>query len=77
MAISDKLQDILNCKTAIKNAIELKGVTVGSAPLNLYAEKILEIETGSGDIYNYPIEKVEEEDWDDLVKEDNTLYAII
>ena len=78
MAISNKLQDILDCKTAIKNAIETKGVTVGSVPLSSYAEKILEIETGGGgDIYVYPLVKVMEENWDSITKEDNTLYAII
>ena len=46
MSISDKLQSISNCKVAIKNAIETKGVEVGSAPLASYAEKILQIETG-------------------------------
>lgn len=80
MAISNKLQDILDCKTAIKNAIETKGVTVGSVPLSSYAEKILEIETGGGGdviVYDYPLAKVMEEDWDSTIKEDNTLYAII
>lgn len=76
MAIADKLQDILDCKTAIKNAIETKGVTVGSVPLSSYAQKILEIETG-GDTYTYPLVKVQEEDWEDTVKQDNTLYAIV
>jgi len=78
MAIADKLQDILDCKTAIKNAIETKGVTVGSVPLSSYAQKILEIETG-GDTYTYtyPLVKVQEEDWEDAVKQDNTLYAIV
>lgn len=77
MSISDKLQSVLNCKVAIKNAIETKGVEVGSAPLASYAEKILQIETGGGNIYNYPLIKVLEENWDDLVKEDDTLYAIV
>ena len=79
MAIANKLQDILDCKTAIKNAIETKGVTVGSVPLSSYAQKILEIETGGGggDTYIYPLVKVQEEDWEDTVKEDDTLYAIV
>jgi hypothetical protein len=80
MAISNKLQDILNCKAAIKDAIETKGVTVGSVPLSSYAEKILEIETGGGGdviVYDYPLVKVMEEDWNSTTKEDNTLYAII
>lgn len=78
MSIANKLQQIANCKTAIKNAIETKGVAVGSVPLSSYPQKILEIETG-GDIiqYNYPLVKCLEENWSSLTKEDNTLYAII
>lgn len=48
MAISDQLTAINNAKTAIKNAIEAKGVSVGSAPLSDYASKIAAIPTGSG-----------------------------
>lgn len=78
MSIASKLQDIADCKTAIKNAIETKGVTVGSVPLSSYASKILEIQTGGGTVvYNYPIVKVLEENWDSTTKEDNTLYGII
>ena len=46
MSTADKLTSILNSKTAIKNAIELKGVTVGEAPLANYAGLIGQIETG-------------------------------
>lgn len=46
--ISDKLQSILESKGAIKNAIEQKGVTVGSTPLSGYAQKILDIPSGGG-----------------------------
>ena len=78
MSIANKLQQILNCKQAIKEAIEAKGVTVGSVPLSSYDEKIMEIETGGEVIqYVYPLVKVQEENWDSLVKEDDTLYAII
>ena len=78
MSIASKLQDIANCKTAIKNAIEAKGVTVGSAALSEYANKISQIQTG-GEIINYvyPLVKVLEEDWESTNKEDDTLYAII
>lgn len=76
MSIANKLQQILDCKQAIKDAIEAKGVTVGSVPLSSYDDKILEIETG-GQEYVYPLVKVEEEDWDSLTKQDDTLYAIV
>ena len=46
MSTADKLTSILNSKTAIKNAIEGKGVTVGEAPLANYASLIGQIETG-------------------------------
>lgn len=46
MSTAEKLTSILNSKTAIKNAIELKGVTVGEAPLANYASLIGQIETG-------------------------------
>ena len=78
MSIASKLQEIANCKQAIKEAIEAKGVTVGSVPLSSYDDKIMEIETGGEVIqYVYPLVKVDEEDWDSRAKEDNTLYAII
>ena len=41
--ITDKLQSILESKEDIKDAIEEKGVEVGSAPLNEYGNKIREI----------------------------------
>lgn len=40
---AQKLQAILDSKSAIKDAIESKGVTVGDAPLDEYASKIGEI----------------------------------
>lgn len=43
---SEKLQAILDSKADIKDAIEQKGVTVGSTPLSGYAQKILDIPTG-------------------------------
>lgn len=43
MTTADKLNAVINSKEKIKNAIESKGVTVGSAPLSQYAEKIDEI----------------------------------
>lgn len=48
MTISDKLLSINNSKTAIKDAIEAKGVTVGAIPLAQYPGKIAEIEGGGG-----------------------------
>lgn len=43
---AQKLQAILDSKTDIKDAIEQKGVTVGTTPLSGYAQKILDIPTG-------------------------------
>jgi hypothetical protein len=65
MTIADKLTSINNSKTAIKNAIETKGVTVGSAPLADYASKILEIEGGGGPVFPdpEPTPWVRPEDW--------------
>ena len=45
---AQKLQAILGSKADIKNAIEQKGVTVGSTPLSGYAQKILDIPSGGG-----------------------------
>jgi len=49
MSTSDKLQSILNSKADIKTAIEAKGVTVGSAPLADYDDKIASISGGAPD----------------------------
>jgi hypothetical protein len=49
MAISDKLVYLNETKTAIKNAIEAKGVTVGEATFREYATKVSEIESGGGE----------------------------
>ena len=46
MTIVNKLNAVLDSKENIKNAIEAKGVIVGSAPLSQYADKIGEIEVG-------------------------------
>lgn len=46
MTIERKLQNIVDSKEQIKSAIENKGVTVGSAPLSQYADKINEIQSG-------------------------------
>lgn len=48
MAISDKLQSILDSKAAIKSAIEAKGVADVGDVLANYADKIASIETGGG-----------------------------
>lgn len=47
MSISDKLLSIANTKSAIKTAIEAKGVTVGSIPFADYPSKIDDITTGT------------------------------
>ena len=49
---TEKLQAILNSKADIKDAIEQKGVEVGSTPLSGYAQKILDIPTGDTDGMN-------------------------
>jgi hypothetical protein len=45
---TEKLQAILDSKADIKDAIEQKGVEVGSTPLSGYAQKILDIPSGGG-----------------------------
>lgn len=78
LTIFEKLTRIKQIKELIRVAINTKGVTVeNTVPLNNYPEKILEIEQGSGPVIEYPLVKVLEEDWDDMVKEDDTLYAIV
>ena len=76
MSIAQKLLDLNRLKSDIKDAIEQKGVTVDDAPFTDYPNKILEIEGGGGTVV-YPLVKVEEEDWNETVKEDDTLYAIV
>ena len=77
LTIFEKLTKIKQIKESIRVAINTKGVTVeNTVPLDDYPEKILEIESG-GPVIEYPLVKVLEEDWDDMVKEDNTLYAIV
>lgn len=51
MSVEAKLQQILSCKSSIKNAIESKGVDVGNASFDQYTSKIRQIEGGgsSGD----------------------------
>lgn len=46
MTIAEQLEDLNDIKLAIKDAIEDKGVTVGSAAYNTYAAKIADIPTG-------------------------------
>lgn len=46
--ISDKLQDLIDIKQDIKEAIENKGVDMTGVEFRSYAEKINEIETGGG-----------------------------
>ena len=48
MAISDKLQELLDIKQDIKVAIENKGADLTGVEFSGYAEKIDEIETGGG-----------------------------
>ncbi len=46
ITISSELTRISNAKSAIKSAIEAKGVTVGDGTIDTYAEKIGEISSG-------------------------------
>lgn len=46
MAIADQITRIKNAKSAIKTAIEGKGVTVGDGTIDTYAEKINQIQHG-------------------------------
>ena len=54
MSIETEITRLQNAKTAIKNAIESKGVTVGDGLIDTYAEKINAIPSGGGgdDYYN-------------------------
>ena len=76
MSIAQKLLDLNQLKSDIKDAIEQKGVMVDDAPFTDYPNKILEIEGGGGTLV-YPLVKVMEENWETTVTEDDTLYAII
>jgi hypothetical protein len=54
MTIAQQLLDVSSAKTAIKTAIELKGVTVGTSALSTYAAKIGAITSGGGSSYTRP-----------------------
>ena len=56
MAIADKLQSILDSKSAIKSAIEAKGVENVGDILADYPDKIAEIKTGGGGYTDYELE---------------------
>lgn len=56
MAIADKLQSILDSKSAIKSAIEAKGVENVGDILADYPNKIAEIKTGGGGYTDYELE---------------------
>ena len=56
MAIADKLQSILDSKSAIKSAIEAKGVENVGDILAGYPDKIAEIKTGGGGYTDYELE---------------------
>jgi surface protein len=58
MTIADKLTLLANTKTAIAQAIEDKGVTVGEIPFSQYPDKIAEISGGGA-----PEEWVRPADW--------------
>ena len=60
MSIADKLTYLAGTKTAIKDAIEAKGVTVGDIPFRQYATKIGDIGGGgSPDPYSRPADWLE------------------
>lgn len=48
MSIVSEITRLQNAKSAIKTAIENKGVTVGNGTLDTYADKINDIQTGGG-----------------------------
>lgn len=50
---AQKLQKIIDSKTAIKTAIEEKGQIVGDIPLSGYADKIRAISGGSIDMQTF------------------------
>ena len=49
MSTQNKLTALANTKTAIKSAIEEKGVTVGNVPFSAYADKITSITTAASE----------------------------
>jgi len=55
MTIASQLTTLNNTKSAIKSAIEAKGVTVGTVPFSSYPSKISEISSGSlpAVVWNY------------------------
>lgn len=72
MSIDDKLNQLLQIKSDVRNAIIEKGVEVDSSlPLNQYANKIRSI---SGSI----IVQMTQAEYDELAEKDpNTLYVIV
>lgn len=54
MTIASQLELLANTKSAIKTAIEAKGVTVGTVPFSEYPVKIADITTGGGAGYTVP-----------------------
>lgn len=48
MSVANEITRLQNAKTALKTAIENKGVTVGDGLIDTYADKILEISGGGG-----------------------------
>ncbi len=52
MAISDKLQELLDIKQAIKTALETKGIPMTNVAFTEYANKILDI-SGGGEVDEY------------------------
>ena len=57
MAIADQITRIKNAKSAIKTAIEGKGVTVGNGTIDTYAAKINQIQQGDNTAYIALIER--------------------
>ena len=69
MAISDKLQDLIDIKQDIKVAIENKGIDLTSVAFSGYAEKIDELPA---------VVELTQEEYDELESyDDNTYYLIV
>ena len=69
MAISDKLQELIDLKQDIKEAIENKNVDLTDVPFSGYAEKIDELPL---------VVELTQEEYDELESyDDNTYYLIV
>ena len=68
MAISDKLQDLIDIKQDIKEAIENKDIDLTDVDFGGYAEKIDELPA---------VVELTQEEYDELESYDNNTYYLI